>query len=369
MTIANRRSEPGLDLYRALVVLMMFVVHARRLQTPAGAGPLESALAFFMWAEPFIAASFLFIAGAAASLAHERAGSAFLPATLRRALGLYALAMVLFVPQYGLELPDLLVSPGILSAIAVALASTALALRSRAPELALGGLGLGVLGVTAFLDRSGATVPGLNAGPGGAFPLIAFAALGALAMRAWRRTGWRAFGFGLALAVPLLGVVLWLGQSWITERSSLYRVHDGQLALLHLTEESPRAPVRFWNHSALGALGLFAPLLASLWVALSACGRLAERRMLAPMLLLGRHALGAYVAHLGLLGVVELAGLSPGTPVGTWGLCAGLALACVALAWALEARAVRTASASRGTPPAGTGADDTGAGRSPRRQT
>jgi len=369
VTIANRRSEPGLDLYRALVVLMMFVVHARRLQTPAGAGVLESSLAFFMWAEPFIAASFLFIAGAAASLAHERAGSALLPTTLRRALSLYALALVLFVPQYGLELPDLLVSPGILSAIALALVTTALALRSPAPELALCALGIGVLGVTASLDRSGATLPGLNAGPGGAFPLVAFTALGALAMRAWRRTGRRAFGFGLALALPVLGVVLWLGQSWITERSSLYRVHDGQLALLHLTQESPRAPVRFWNHSALGALALIAPLLASLWAALFAGRRLAERRLLAPMLVLGRHALAAYVVHLGLLGAVELAGLSPSTPAETWGLCAGLALACFALAWALEARALRTASSPPGKPPAGTPAGDTGADQSLRRRT
>lgn len=341
------RSEPGLDLYRAIVVLMMFVVHTRRLQRP-GSGALESALQFFMWAEPYIAASFLFIAGSALWLAHEKAGPVLLPTALKRALGLYALAVALFVPQYGVELPDLLVSPGILSAIALAIALSALAISSRVSGTALAAVGAVVLGTTAWLDRSGATVPGLNAGPGGAFPLVAFTAFGALAMRAWRSTGARAFGFGLALALPVLALALWLGQSFVTERASMYRVHDGQLALLHLASDAPRAPLVFWNHSAVGALGLLAPLLGSLWLMLFVGRRLATARWLAPLLLLGRHALAAYVVHLGLLGVIDLLGAAPATPARTWALVAGLTLAGFLAALSLETfarrRALRTAA-------------------------
>ena len=363
MATTDRRSEPGLDLYRALVVLMMFVVHTRRLQPPS-AGPLERGLAFFMWAEPFIAASFLFIAGVALALAAEKAG--FLAKALRRVPVLYALAVLLFVPQYGVDLPDLLASPGILSAIALALALVAGALASPAPNATLCALGLVVLGVTAFLDRSGATVSGLNAGPGGAFPLIAFTALGALVTRAERRTGARAFGFGLALAVPLFVAALALGGSWVTERVSFYRAHSGQLALLSLGTDAPRAAMRFWNHSAVGAVGLAAPLLGSLALALWAGRKLAGSRALAPFLVLGRHALAVYVVHLGLLGVLDLAGLAPRSPVATWGTVAAIAVTCWCVAWVLE---LRTASARRGTLRADTPAGGTGGGRSPRPQT
>jgi hypothetical protein len=255
---------------------------------------------------------------------------------LRRAVLLYALAAVLFVPQYGLELPDLVASPGILSAIALAIAACALGLASRWPDVVLTLLGLSVLAVTTWLDRSGATVPGLNAGPGGSFPLLAFSAVGALAMRAWRRAGPRAFVIGLGLAVPLLVGVLWLGGAWLTERASMYRVHDGQLALLELASDAPRAPARFWNHSALGALGLVAPLIASLWLTLFVGRKLASARVLSPLLLLGRHALAAYVLHLGLLGVIDLVGLAPTTPARTWGLVTVLVGACWGAAWLLD---------------------------------
>jgi uncharacterized membrane protein len=326
----ERRSEPGLDLYRALVVLMMFVVHANRLQAPRGVGPVESALAFFMWTEPYIAASFLFIAGVSLELARAQKGRRFLSAALPRAAWLYALAIGLFVPQFGLELPDLLLSPGILSAIGVAVALGALSLASPWPDRALGVLAVSVLAVTAFLDGTGATVSGLNAGPGGAFPLVAFTAAGALTARALAAGRHAALGVATGLGVAILVTLVITDADWITQRSSMYRRHDGQLALLELFRDAPRAPVPFWNHSALGALGLAAPLTVSLLALLALGRRLGSPRALAPLLVLGRHALAAYVLHLGLLGVVELFGLSPRTASGTWVLILAIAVSTTA---------------------------------------
>lgn len=357
-TVPTQRSEPGLDLFRGLVVVMMFVVHTRRLQPAAEATALEQALRFFMWTEPYVAASFLFIAGVSLALAHERGGSEFLRKALARSLGLYALAVVLFVPQYGVELPDLVVSPGILSAIALSLAVTALALASASPDRVLALAALVVLGATAWLDLRGASVPGLTAGPGGAFPLVAVSALGAWAWRArWR---------GLA-TITLVGALcslaaLAMSARWITEHASLYRVHSGQLALLELAKDARRAPTFFWNHSALGALGLLLPIGATLALLRAA----AKRLTLTPLALLGRHALAAYVVHLGLLGVADLTGLAPRSPAQTWLMVAVLTLACLGGAWLLE---LRTSGRRRDTPPAGRAAGDTDAARSLRRRT
>lgn len=333
---ATNRSEPGLDLYRALVVLMMFVVHAHRLQSGPGSGQLERSLAFFMWAEPYIAASFLFIAGVALVLAHQKLGAGLLRKVAGRAVGLYVLASVLFVPQFGVEFPDLLVSPGILSAIAIAVFVCAAALVSRAPRASLAAITCVVLGTTAWLDWSGATVPGLNAGPGGAIPLIAFTGMGALFALSRARNGSRTPGIAFAISVVLFVVVIASGARWTTERSSFYGVHDGLLALDSLGAAGPKRAVSFWNHSALGALGLCLPLGASLLGLLRIGRGLAQTRPLYPLLALGRHALLAYVAHLGVLGVIDLSGAAPATSTGTWGLVALLSAGALAGSVALD---------------------------------
>jgi uncharacterized membrane protein len=362
----TQRSEPGLDLYRAFVVVMMFIVHTKRLQPRAEPTIVERSLRFFMWTEPYIAASFLFIAGVSLALAHEKAGVSVAGKVLWRALGLYLLAVALFVPQYGPELPDLIASPGILSAIALAIAVGSLALASPSPDLALCLAGAAVWSITAWLDHSGTTVPGLNAGPGGAFPIVVFTLIGALIWRVWRRSGGRGLGVISAVSAGLFVGVLAIDSSWITERASMYRVHGGQLALFDLGSNAARAPVRFWNHSAVGTLGLILPLTLSLGAWLVVGRRLAGSRVIAPCLLLGRHALAAYVAHLGLLGVAELSGLSPSTPARTWVVVATLTATSLAVAWAIE---LRRAGTRPGTPPADRPASGTGADRSPRRQT
>lgn len=333
---SSSRSEPGLDLFRACAVLAMFAVHARRLQTAHGDGAGERLLDFLMWSEPFIAAAFAFMAGVSLVLARERAPSGFSTRTLRRSLLLYALACGLFVPQYGLELPDLLASPGILSALALGIASSALALSSARPELALGTLIAGVLALTAWLDASGVTIPGMNAGPGGAVPLAAFTSFGALAFRLRMRRGPRALVALSLVTLPLLGVVLLSRFPWTTVRASYYREHAGQLALVDLASDAPRVAMSFWNHSAAGAVALSAPLLAALGLALAAGKRVGSAALAAPFLVLGRHALLAYVVHLGLLGLVELAAFAPRSAAGTWLVVSALGASTTLGAWAFE---------------------------------
>jgi len=334
--LPRTRSEPGLDAYRGLVVVMMVVVHARRLQETQTAGWVNDSLRLFMWLEPYIAASFLFIAGYSLVLSHAHARRGWLLKLIRRAAGLYLLSVALFVPQFGLEWPDLVFSSGILSAIAISIALVGTALTLSFADAALLGLCAVVLGVTFVLDRGDSAISGVNAGPGGAFPLVAFTAAGALLARARARFGGRALTTSLLVLVPVtLGVAL-SREPWLTERASYYASHAGQLALVDLGSNGPKTAMRFWNHSALGALGLLLPLVASLAASLWGGVVVARIAALNPLVVLGRHALAAYVAHLGLLGVADLVGLDPKGSAGTWGLVAAISALLVALSYALD---------------------------------
>lgn len=324
-------------MYRGLAVLLMFVVHAYRLEPGRRhVGLAERSLAALLWAEPYIAASFLFVVGMSLVLSREHARGprgAWLVRLVRRAAGLYALSMLLFIAHYGFELPDLLVSSGILSAIALAIALVGACLATERSATWLGVASLVVLGVTAWLDRAGVTVSGLDGGPGGAFPLLAFACLGAIVCLWYRQRGARALGIATAIAAVVSLAALATRAPWTTLQTSTYTDHGGEIALLHLgAHGGARVPVEFWNHSAVGALGLALPLVATTW-ALVAVGRV---RLGAPLELVGRHALGAYVMHLFVLGAIDLAGVTPPTAAWTWALVAGLFAGAMALSAALE---------------------------------
>ncbi len=322
----------------------MFVVHAYRLepgQPLRGIG--ERTLAALLWGEPYIAASFLFVVGMSLVLSreHARASSAkWLARLARRAAGLLALSMLLFIAHYGFELPDLLVSSGILSAIAGAVVLTGACLVTARSVLWLTVASMAIVGVTAWLDHTHAAVSGLNAGPGGMFPLLAFACWGALVCIAYRRHGARALGVATALAAVVTAAALATRAPWTTLQTSYYADRGGEVALLHLAAHPAGAlePMDFWNHSAVGALGLSLPLAATTWLVVGNGTRIVALGVTVPLELVGRHALAAYVMHLVLLGALDLGGVFPPTAAWTWALVAGLFALATLLAVVLERR-------------------------------
>jgi uncharacterized membrane protein len=327
----------------------MFVVHSSRIERvhvpPAGFEELcDQLVVAFRWSEPFIAASFLFIAGYSLVLSHAHFDGTrrqWVTKVLRRALLLGVLSVALFVAQYGIALPDMVVSSGILSAIALAIALVGFGLVWTRSGPVLGAVALIGLAATAALDLSGATVSGLNAGPGGAIPLVSFAAFGALVASVVDARGLRGLGFLTLALLPVTAIAALSSAPWLTERTSHYASTSASSlfgAILRGESGGAAVAVAFWNHSAVGAVGLSAPLCAALWLALAAQNAVVERRVFAPLLLLGRHALAAYVAHLGLLGLIDAFDLAPSSPLGTLSLVLLIALICWALAAALERR-------------------------------
>ncbi|MBX3125356.1 MAG: DUF1624 domain-containing protein [Polyangiaceae bacterium] len=325
MPSSTERSEPGLDVYRAVAVILMFVVHVRRIQGVRGDGPLEASLDLFMRIEPFIAASFLFIAGYSLVLSQSRApsGRQWLGRMARRALALYGISVALFVLQYGVDLPDLLASSGILQAIGVSVIAVAACLVSPWPTRLLGLLLLAALGLGAALELARVSVSGLNGGPGGAVPILAFAAFGALVARVGslgRVT--------LAVLVPF-AIVLLGSLDWTQTHVSRYRDYGGEVAIVALLKGTAGAhtvAMPFWNHSVAGSVGLLLPLCLSLALALGSPARLSGHRVLAPLRSLGRHALLVYVLHLCVLGVLDATGVVPRSALGSWLFVLGLTL-------------------------------------------
>ena len=340
-----RRSEPGLDLFRAIAVVLMFEAHVYRLQPDAAVAagnPGQRLLYWLTYVEPYTAGAFLFIVGFSLVLSHRRFAErgAWLRLIVRRAALLYGISAALFIAHYGFELPDLVTSSGILSVIAFGIATTGLMLSAERPQPLLAVFAVGVLGVTRYLDVSGATVSGLNAGPGGAFPLLALTAAGAIAGLLYCRGGLRALAWLTAGALPLSAIAAAAGP-WITVRSSHYAAHAGELALADLLSHPPgTVEVAFWNHSATGAVALLALLAGSTLVLLATQKVVCRPRAMTPVLWLGQHALAAYVVHLGVLGVLDFAGIVPHSAAGVWAMTLALVAGAVALAAGLEARRV-----------------------------
>ncbi|MBN2196177.1 MAG: DUF1624 domain-containing protein [Polyangiaceae bacterium] len=346
--------EPGLDVFRGCAVLLMFIVHARRLlSTRVDAGidvVVGAALDAVCSVEPFIAACFLTIAGTSLALARQRVMDPrrWLRRLFVRAVGLYGLAAALFVPQFGVAVPDLLVSPGILSAIAVALLLAGAALARPRPIPWLWAVIGGSLLMTALFERTGRCVPGLNGGPGGSVPLIGFTAVGAVLGLGRVRHGSRAFAVATGIGAAATTTMLATSAPWTTLCHSFYPAHDKLVATSDLFFPGGEVhAVAFWNHSAQGFVALSGIVAGAMWVAAVVPWRrwpnLARGGLVG---LIGRHALGAYVGHLLVLGLLELCNLTPTTPSGVWVLVTVLAAAAAAGGAGLEAR--RRARTSRG---------------------
>jgi len=191
--------------------------------------------------------------------------------------------------------------------------------------------------VTALLEWMGTSVSGLNAGPGGTLPLVSFAAAGALLARWHQQHGRKGLMLATAAGAAALLVAVLSGGPWLQIHASRYHDYGGMLALPALLEGVPTSTteVTFWNHSAVGALGLAFPLAGSVALFLIPEHRLGRVwRRLGWLLLLGRHALAAYVGHLVALGLLELVGWVPASATTTWllvgalavGACAGSAI-------------------------------------------
>ena len=173
---------PGLNVFRALAVLMMILAHAARIQTnmgtlhnnPSHAGLFDWPFVAMLLIEPIISATFLFIAGFSLvlSIAKGKTQAAWqrqswLTNLGKKMLVLYLISVIFYVADQGLQTPDFLVSSGVLAIIAVGLFLSGLLLVLPKPTVALIIALLCTLLCAYFLEQQKWNIVGLNAGAGG----------------------------------------------------------------------------------------------------------------------------------------------------------------------------------------------------------
>jgi uncharacterized membrane protein len=318
-TAAGRSAT--LDLLRGLAVIAMVFVHVSkgflRMREHWGLG-------YWVYApEPAIPSFFLAVSGySVVTLYRARAPELPpWPPQVRRALQLIGISFCIFTSGYGVAFPDQLVTPGILSGIAVTGLLVSAALRTPRP-LATCAAALAVaVGLLWALDARELRILGLNGGYEPILPHLCYGFTGAVV--ALLQSGSEGARKALEAAGVLLGVALILILASVGFDALFYsemgRTHVPRTFPAHHLAEQLTAwlgqgvahPIRrrFWMVRPPLLLWLMGLLVAVLslrpwldrWLATPA-GALVS----APVQRLGRHALALYVGHLAALAVLTL---------------------------------------------------------------
>lgn len=289
--------------------------------------------------EPVIPSLFLLLVGvslsrsSAAALARGETPRAWFARQARRAAGLWAISVVFFVAEYGIRLPDALLTGGVLALIAYSILLIAALLllpaRARAAGIAAALAAGGLLFLR--IDATGRSMYPFASGSAPFLPLMLFALAGA-----WVGGGSGISGGGprvLRFALAIAGAALAAGLIARHGASALFtkpfgRGDAGRDLAAALFPAGAPLHAGFYNLRpvlALECLGLHLAALGFLAIAL----RKVPERIARIVFALGRHALGAYVLHLTLLAALVVAcGLHPLKAPWQW----RLALATVLLA-------------------------------------
>lgn len=345
----------GLNILRAVAILMMVMAHGVRTQSNFAhlmrqrdqATWLDHSLLWIIDIEPIVSALFLFIAGFSLVLSfqrHTHQVGPWLTRMLKRCAQLYAIAVSFFLAEQGFQWPDFLVSPGILSIIALSLAMTACILVAPQALLGMAVASLAIPALTALLEINHLAITGLNAGAGGILPLLGLGPLGALVGMVYCR--WQDNGLVLAFGAALVIAVFALSADtpWIYHYDSMFVFFPGSIWQQWVgTAQALIGPVdptgitrtaRYWNHAAIFAFRTLALLILLTLLFIKLIPQ-ANTRLLRIANYLGSHALSLYILHLVMLAGVEVSGIKPQTGWQTWvliGIVLGISAGLIRLA-------------------------------------
>lgn len=316
----------GIDALRGLAIILMFITHGGRLYNGKhDDGILNQILNFFSSIEPFTSSLFLFLVGVGLFLSHQNTKLSYgqwLKKTLVKAGQLYLIGVIFFFMEYGPQFPEMLLSPNILSVIAFSIIAVSLSLSY--PILLLG-TGLSIATISYMFE--GAATPGINTGPGGAFPLMLFTFLGYLTYQ-FSQTKNSLYTWLLAT-----GIISWFYpfsplEHWTYTYPSIYDYFvTGQTALDFFQNGGfidGYSKTGFWSHSVISVLRLLIPLSLCLWVCMKSNEFINSSKIGQNLALLGRHALGLYILHLIIIAALYTGGFKPQSALIDWFLIIGL---------------------------------------------
>lgn len=326
----NQNHVFGLDFLRGVAILLMFITHGFRLfvKSQPVYSPSENfaerLLNLFAVIEPYTSSLFLFLAGIGLAISFQNNKHSFnewFTRHSKKAIQLYLIGIGLFFIEKGYQFPDFWVSPSILSTIAVSIVITALSFKYKYTTLGV----LIATGLITYLYQ-GIGISGINAGPGGVFPLIMFTLLGSYL--------WSLVDKGqskMIYAILGLSGITWLiPGDWVQHYNSSYKIWtSGPTGFDFLQSQGESFVVAlesYWNHSLLAFARLAGALIASLMICLKYQYKLEEKKYNHSLTLIGRHALGCYILHLLIIAVFDLLKLYPTSPTTCWLFILGLVI-------------------------------------------
>lgn len=272
-----------IDLLRGIAVILMFITHSYRLQMMNTGDWLPNQLKLdyffniFMYIEPLTSALFLFLAGYSFSLLNQKLTHDELKKQiLKKSLILIFFSWIINLALYsgkGLFLDHLVLSSGILQAIAISLIMNLL-LSKKNKYLYLG-IALTII-IEIFLEFFKISVIGLNAGAGALIPVIGYSFVGHIYQK-------HNFKYNtLLFAIVLIG--LFLNLNWR---------YDVEYQIFNLIQNKYTL-FSNWNHSALG----FIMNSATIILIFRLISVLKIKRTIPIIKDLGGHSLTVYVFHL-----------------------------------------------------------------------
>lgn len=324
----------GLNIYRALAIFMMMAAHSIRIQSNFpelaqqrhGATWFDHFLLLFIDIEPIISAMFLFIAGFSLTLSFFKLKDStqsrrWLKKIAQRATGLYGIAIIFFIAEYGLQWPDLLVSAGVLGTIGLSILLSAVLLVYGHGYKGLAAATVICLLVTYMLESEQWQVTGLNAGAGGHLPLVVMGFIGTLYGICYRHYGDNGLVAGLAVAAAFAILTMVIDYPNVFVYQSQFHWYAAApeqqfiQSLLHLFSSEPAPNVRvagFWNHASVFPLRYTVIIVLLLILAIKLIRQSSHRAMIF-LNALGSYGLTIYVFHLVILAGLEVTGIKPTT--------------------------------------------------------
>lgn len=329
----NKNHVFGLDFLRGIAIVLMFITHGFRLFVKSqdvyvpSEDFSERLLNLFAVIEPYTSSLFLFLAGIGLTISFQNNKYPFKTWVFRhskKAIQLYLIGMGLFFIEKGYQVPDFWVSPSILSTIAVSIVVTALSLKYKYTTL----IALIATGLITY-GYQGTGVPGVNAGPGGIFPLIMFSLLGSQVWSLVDKGQYKIIYFMLITS----GITWFIPGDWVQRYNSSYKIWtSGATGFDFLQSQGESFVVAlesYWNHSLLAFARLTGVLILSLMVCLKYQYKLEEKIYNHSLSLIGRHALGCYILHLLIISLFDLFKLYPNSSTMCWLFILGLLICAI----------------------------------------
>lgn len=318
----------GIDVFRGLSIILMFITHGGRLYKGAGDPSwLNQCLNFFFAIEPFTSASFLFLVGVGLNLSYQNTKlnySSWLKNNVIKSGQLYLIGILFFFMEYGLQVPEMFLGPSILSVIALAIVSLSLCLTSPV-FLLWGSILIGAIS----LSCEGMAVTGINTGPGGAFPLILFTFLGYLSydfIKTKNKLGWGILAFGtISWFYPHLPTEHWT-QTYPSIYNHFLSGQTGFDYIQSMGEVNGYTKVGFWNHTLVSVFRILIPLFIILYFSVKLSMRLKSITLGHLLARLGRHALGLYLLHLTIIALCDFSNFKPTSALLDWLFIFGLVI-------------------------------------------